>query len=121
MDNIAKIVSTEEFRMFTKSSKQGYQEKLTGVMLKTLTHGNKTLMANIKLSQGATIPLHQHMHEQSGFLVSGSLDFIIDGDHFIAEEGDSWTILGDIPHSVEALKDSSVVETFSPVREDYLP
>ena len=107
--------------MFTKSSPEGYQEKLKGVMLKTLAHGEKTLLSNIKLSKGAVIPPHQHLHEQTGFLVSGSLDFIIDDEHFIAEPGDSWTILGNVSHGAKALEDSSVVEAFAPVREDYLP
>jgi len=107
--------------LITKSSNQGYQEKLKGVMLKTLVYGKKTLMVSINLTKGATIPQHQHLHEQSGFLLSGRLDFVIDGDHFIAEPGDSWTILADIPHGVEALDDSSIIEVFSPVREDYLP
>lgn len=107
--------------MFTKSSNQGYQEKLKGVMLKTLVHGEKTLLANIKLAKGAFIPPHRHIHEQSGFLVSGCLDFVIDREHFVAEPGDSWTIPGNIPHGVEALKESSIIEVFSPVREDYLP
>ena len=107
--------------MFTKSGNQGYQEKLKGVKLKALVYGEKTLMASIILTKGAIIPQHQHIHEQTGFLVSGSLDFVIDGDHFIAEPGDSWTFLADIPHGVEALEDSSIIEVFSPVREDYLP
>ena len=107
--------------MLTKSSNQGYQEILKGVMLKTLVYGEKTLMASINLAKGAIIPQHQHLHEQSGFLISGRLDFVINGDHFIAEPGDSWTFLADIPHGVEALVDSRIIEVFSPVREDYLP
>jgi len=107
--------------VFTKFSNQGYQEKLKGLMLKTLVYGNKTLMASINLAKGTIIPQHQHLHEQTGFLVTGRLDFVINGDHFIAEPGDSWTILAEIPHGVEALEVSSIIEVFSPVREDYLP
>lgn len=107
--------------MFQKSSSHGYQEKLQGVMLKTLAYGDKTLMVRINLAEGAMILQHQHLHEQTGFLVSGRLDFDINGDHFIAEPGDSWTVLPNIPHGVEALANSSVIEVFSPVREDYLP
>jgi quercetin dioxygenase-like cupin family protein len=107
--------------VFTKSSNEGYKELLKGVLLKTLAYGEKTLIASIKFYRGAIIPPHQHMHEQTGYLVSGSLDFIIDGDHFIAEPGDSWSIQGNIQHGVVALVDSSVIEVFSPVRDDYLP
>ena len=107
--------------MFTKSDPDGYLEKLKGVMQKTLTYGEKTLLTNIQFSKGAIIPSHQHPHEQTGFLISGGMDFNIDGQHFIAEPGDSWTIQGNIPHGAVALEESSVIEVFSPVREDYLP
>jgi len=107
--------------VFTKSNTLGYQEKLKGVALKTLVYGEKTLMANIFLEKGAIIPSHKHMHEQTGFLVSGKLDFEIDGDHHIAEPGDSWNFKAEVPHGVEALEQSSIIEVFSPIREDYLP
>jgi len=107
--------------VFTKTSNLGYQEKLKGVMLKTLVYGEKTLMASITLKKGGIIPAHQHLHEQSGFLISGRLDFVVNEDHIIVEPGDSWTFLANIPHGVEALEASSIIEVFSPVREDYLP
>jgi quercetin dioxygenase-like cupin family protein len=107
--------------MFTKTSHLGFQEKLNGVTLKTLTFGEKTLLSNIKLKRGAVIPPHQHPHEQTGFLLSGCLDFVINGEYFTAGPGDSWTILGNIIHGAEAREDSNVIEVFAPVREDYLP
>ncbi|MFH2039385.1 MAG: cupin domain-containing protein [Chloroflexota bacterium] len=107
--------------MFVKHNNQGYQEKIIGVKLKTLAYGDKTLMASIKLSQGAIIPQHKHFHEQTGFLISGNLEFVIDGENFIVGPGDSWTILENVIHGVKALEESMIVEIFSPVRKDYLP
>lgn len=107
--------------MFTNFDEKGFEEKFKGVFLKTLVYGKKTLMTNIKLVKGAKIPKHQHRYEQTGFLVNGKIDFEINGEHRIAEPGDSWTILANIPHGAEAIEDSSIVEVFSPVREDYLP
>ena len=34
--------------------------------------------------------------------------------------GDSWNIPGNIEHGVEIHEDSTVIEVFSPVREEYL-
>lgn len=107
--------------MYTKSNTIGYKQVLKGVMLKALVYGEKTLMASITLEKGAVIPTHMHLHEQTGFLISGRLDFEINGDHIIAEPGDSWNFLADVLHGVEALDASSIIEVFSPVREDYLP
>lgn len=106
--------------MFTKSDERGYAEVLDGVRLKTLAHGGQTLLAAFRISKGATIPTHHHPHEQTGYLVSGRLDFVIGDDRFDAGPGDSWNIAGEVPHSAAALEDSIVIEVFSPVREDYL-
>lgn len=107
--------------MFTITSPEGYQEKLKGVMLKTLVYGENTLMTNVKLSKGASIPVHNHIHEQTGFLITGFLEFTIDGEYFPARPGDSWTILKNVPHGAFAVEDCDLVEIFSPIREDYLP
>ena len=78
-------------------------------------------MTEIRLEKGAVIPPHKHPHEQTGFMISGHMDFLVDGMHFIARPGDSWNIPGDVEHGATALEESVVVEVFSPVREDYLP
>ena len=106
--------------MFTKKSEDGYRRLLEGVEMKTLTHGEKTLLARFHLSKGATIPGHSHIYEQTGFLVSGKMRFTIGSDQIECEPGDSWCIPGDVEHGVEVLDDSVVIEVFSPVREDLL-
>jgi quercetin dioxygenase-like cupin family protein len=106
--------------MFAKSSEAGYSEVLEGVRLKTLAFGGRTLLSSFRISKGATIPTHHHPHEQTGYLVSGRLDFVIGDERFDARPGDSWNIAGEVPHSASALEDSVVIEVFSPVREEYL-
>jgi quercetin dioxygenase-like cupin family protein len=107
--------------MFCKKETGKYRQLLDGVHLKTLAHGEKTLMGKFKLTKGARIPDHHHSHEQTGTIISGKLRFIIGDEVFGAETGDSWSIPGGIQHSVEVLENSVVIEVFSPVREDYLP
>jgi quercetin dioxygenase-like cupin family protein len=107
--------------MFTKSDDGGYLEALDGVRRKTVAHGEKTLLTEFKLAKGAVVPPHQHPQEQTGYLVSGRLNFTIGDETMVAEAGDSWNIPGNVEHGAEALEDSVVVEVFSPIREDYLP
>ncbi len=57
---------------------------LPGVTLKTLTFGERTLLAEVRLEQGASIPMHQHPQEQTGYLVSGSLRFHMGEDLIVA-------------------------------------
>ena len=107
--------------MFRKKDAGSYRQLLDGVLLKTLVHGQNTLMGEFRFDRGAKIPSHAHPHEQTGILISGRLRFQIDGEIIEAEAGDSWNIAGGIPHAAEALEGSVVVEVFTPVREDYLP
>jgi quercetin dioxygenase-like cupin family protein len=114
-------LSRQEDAMFTKSDAHDYKELLDGVRLKTMAHGERTLLGEFRLRKGAVVPIHHHLHEQTGYLVSGRLGFVIEGEHLQAEAGDAWCIPSNVEHGAEALEDSVVVEVFSPVREDYLP
>jgi quercetin dioxygenase-like cupin family protein len=107
--------------MFRKTNIGKHTEIVKGVHLKTVVHGTHTLMTEVRMDRGAVIPPHRHPHEQTGYLVSGHLDFLVDGAHIIAKPGDSWNIAGSVEHGATAVEASVVVEVFSPVREDYLP
>ena len=107
--------------MFRKKDKGEKRQLLDGVHLKTLVHGEKTLMDEFSLAKGAEIPLHAHPHEQTGIMISGKVRFKIGDEMFEVEAGDSWCIPGEVEHAVEVLENSVVLEVFSPVREDYLP
>jgi quercetin dioxygenase-like cupin family protein len=106
--------------MFNKQDASGYTKALDKITRKTLVHGEKTLMTEFRLDQGALLPKHKHPHEQTGYLVSGRMDLFIGNEMHTVYPGDSWCIPGDIEHSAFAREDSVAVEVFCPVREDYL-
>lgn len=107
--------------MITSHTETGYREVAAGVVMKYVVHGANTMMVKFRLAAGSNLPPHRHPHEQTGFLVSGSLQFTIGGETSTLAPGASWCILGGVEHSVEALEDSEVLEVFAPIREDYLP
>jgi quercetin dioxygenase-like cupin family protein len=106
--------------MFTKKDDTGYNQALPGVEYKTLALGANTHLLEFHLAKGADVPMHRHPHEQTGYLVSGKMTFVIDGENFEALPGDAWNIPSDIEHGVEVHEDAVVLEIFSPAREDYL-
>lgn len=107
--------------MFTKSSSDGYRSTIKGIMQKTLVYGKHTLMAELRLSKGTRLPTHRHPNEQTGFLVSGRTRLFINDDAYDCHPGDSWCIPGNAAHGTFAIKDSVIIEVFSPVREDLHP
>lgn len=106
--------------MFKKNSQDGYAEVLPGIGLKTLVHGENTLMAEFVLQKGSQLPRHCHPHEQTGYLVKGHMRLAIGSETFAVMPGDSWCIPGEVEHAAEVVEDSVAIEVFSPVREDYL-
>ncbi|MCU0914287.1 MAG: cupin domain-containing protein [Planctomycetes bacterium] len=107
--------------MFEKHNAEGYRQALPGIRTKTICYGARTLMTEFLLEQGSTLPVHAHPHEQTGYLVAGCIRLRIGTAEHEVRPGDSWCILGGVPHGAQILKDSVAVEVFSPVREDYLP
>lgn len=107
--------------MFTERSEERYRELLPGVALRTLVHGDRTLMGEFRIAAGAVIPSHHHPYEQTGYLVSGRMEFDVEGVRRVAEPGDSWSLPAGVVHGARAVEDTVVIEVFSPVREDYLP
>lgn len=107
--------------MFYKHDPSGYHSPIKGVEQKTLVYGEKTLMTEFLLEKGADLPIHDHPHEQTGYLVSGKLKMTIDETEFIVEPGDSWCVGGNIKHGAFAIENSVAVEIFSPVRREYIP
>jgi len=107
--------------MFKKKDDQGYRQQLPGIQLKTLSYGEKTLLARIMLAKGSALPNHSHPHEQTGYMISGKMRLTIGAETFLVEPGDSWCIPSNLEHSAEPLEDTVVIEVFSPVRQDYLP
>lgn len=107
--------------MFYKIQYGGFRQVLEGIQLKTLVHGEKTLLAEFRLEKGSQLPRHTHPHEQTGYLVTGRIRLSIGHEVMEMEPGESWCVPGNVEHGAEILADSIAIEVFSPVREDYLP
>ena len=107
--------------MFTKSNFRSFKTLLPGVKMRALAFEEQSIMCEFELQKGSELPPHSHPYEQTGYLISGRLNFRIDKEWVIAEPGDSWCIASDIEHEAIAIEDSLAIEVFSPLREDYLP
>ena len=90
-----------------------------GVVRRTLVSGDNLTLVEIRIAPGAEVPEYTHPHEQAGHVASGRVHFRIgDGEHELGP-GDSYLIPGDLPHHVRALDAATLIEVFSPVREEF--
>ena len=67
-------------------------------------------------------PPHSHPHEQVTYVAEGELLFFIGDTPYKLSAGDIVTVPSNAPHSIQLLTSKvRLVDTFSPVRDDFLP
>jgi quercetin dioxygenase-like cupin family protein len=76
-------------------------------------------IARIHLRAGALVPSHAHPQEQIATVLEGRLRFVVGDEEHIVSAGESMIVPSGVPHAVEALVDSLVLDVFSPVRDDW--
>ena len=82
--------------------------------------GERITFAVVELAPNAVVPEHRHANEQLGMVITGTMQFTIDGETRDLGPGGTWRILGDVPHDVVAGPDGAVViDVFNPVRDDW--
>ena len=95
-------------------------EELSPTIGRQLVHTDRMTIARITLRRGAVVPSHQHENDQVANVLTGSLRFRVGGEEIVASAGESVVIPPDVPHEVEALEDSVVLDVFAPPREDWI-
>jgi quercetin dioxygenase-like cupin family protein len=91
-----------------------------GINRQTLTSGKTMYQMLATLEAGSKMPAHQHPQEQIVYILSGRMKLIVDGTPHEMKAGDSFYLGSNIPHGVETMEETRVVDTFSPPRDEYL-
>jgi quercetin dioxygenase-like cupin family protein len=83
-------------------------------------YGENLMLSYLEIDEGAEVPWHHHPHEQGGILLSGRLQLSIGDETRICEPGSLFLIPPDVPHRAVAIGGpATVLDVFSPLREDY--
>jgi len=83
-------------------------------------HPDLMVVAFQFLEQGAQGKLHDHPHVQSTFVKSGRFAFSIDGVKTEVGPGDSFVIPSNATHGCVCLEPGTLIDTFTPRRDDFL-
>jgi len=89
-----------------------------------IAHLNDLLTAVITFENGPMEepdPPHSHPHEQITYVAEGDLIFFIDKEEHRLIQGDMFMVPSGKPHTIQTLSKKVVlIDSFSPVREDFL-
>jgi len=85
-----------------------------------IASGEKLMFSLVTLAPNAVVPTHSHPHEQMGMMVSGTMEFTIDGETRVLSGNEMYLVPGGIPHAAKAGPGGAVaLDAFSPPREEY--
>src|SRR5262245_61706271 len=95
-------------------------ERMNDLITRQVIQTDKMTVASLALKKGAVVPEHHHVNEQISMVVEGCLLFKVGHETREIKAGEILVIPSNVPHSVEVLEDSVAIDSFTPVREDWL-
>ena len=80
--------------------------------------GERSMVVFWKMKAGARAAVHQHPHEQIFWMISGKMEFDLNGEKRTCVAGDVGVVPGNKPHGAYFPEDTEVIDVFAPPRED---
>ena len=91
-----------------------------GMRRQILGYDDQIMMVKIEFLAGGKGDIHSHVHCQCTYIVSGIFEFEIDGEIRTVKTGDGLYMEPNVPHGVICMEAGTLIDTFSPVRLDFL-
>ena len=82
-------------------------------------HSDRTTMAYWEINQNASLPEHDHHHEQVLHLLEGEFELTVAGSTMQLTAGDTVVLDSHVPHAGRAITDCKIIDVFHPCRDDY--
>jgi quercetin dioxygenase-like cupin family protein len=85
------------------------EEITEGVYLSDLAAGEQASMKHWRVEPGETLPAHRHHNEQVGYVISGTLTAVVEGEEYELAPGDSYVFPSHEHHGAENRGDEVAV------------
>ena len=106
---------------FTRAQERVKVVQRPGLTRTTLSYNNDLMICHFHEEKDTKIELHTHLAVQNGYVLKGKIRFFLeDGVEFIALPGSAYVFDSMEPHSSIALEETELIESFTPMRPEYL-
>ncbi|MGO4407134.1 cupin domain-containing protein [Bosea sp. RAF48] len=105
---------------FARDADLGWEPAGEGVTRKVLTYRDEVMMVRVRFQAAAVGPAHSHPHIQCSLVESGVFDITISGRTERLRAGDSFTVPPDAVHGATAIEAGTLVDVFTPMRQDFV-
>jgi len=92
-----------------------------GAQRRVLSYGGRLMLVHFTFDAGITSLKHSHPHEQVGYVVSGEIDFIMEGCEPVRlHAGGSYYVPPNIKHNIVTYAPTVLIDVFTPRRDDFM-
>lgn len=105
---------------FFSQSEAEYEELGNGVRRKILAYGDDMMQVQVEFEKGAVGEPHSHPHVQLTYVLEGKFEFAIGDETRIVSRGDTLYKVSNIRHGCVCIEKGMLLDTFSPMREDFI-
>lgn len=91
-----------------------------GIVRQIMGYDESLMLVRVTFETGAVSPQHAHPHAQSTYVVSGKFNVVIGSGEKLLSAGDGFYIPPHIMHGATCLEAGTLIDSFSPYREDFM-
>lgn len=91
-----------------------------GAQRQILGHDDQLMMLKMDFETGAVGAIHEHLHTQATYILSGAFEFTIGTEKKVLKSGDGCFMPAHIAHGCICLEAGSLIDVFTPERKDFL-
>lgn len=105
---------------FLYEDKVIWENPSPGVERQIMGYNEHIMTVKVKFEKGAAGTPHTHPHAQTTYVASGVFEFTVDGETNIVKKGDGILMEPDVLHGCICLEAGILIDTFTPMRKDFL-
>ena len=106
---------------FLTADQVEWQDVGSGRRMQMLCYRDDLMMLRWAFETGSVGAPHTHPHTQAAYIESGLFEVTIDGVTKRLGPGASYVVAGNVLHGAVCIEAGTMVDSFTPHREDYLP
>ena len=91
-----------------------------GIKRQIMAYDGQLMMVKVHFEKGAVGTMHAHYHSQATYVASGRFELKIGDKTEVIGPGDGYYVAPDELHGCVCLEEGVLIDTFSPVRADFL-
>lgn len=110
----------KESSTFISAEGREWEQFGPGLYRQILGYSGDIMSVRVKFDKDGIAAMHSHPHTQTSSIISGKYEFTVDGQTRTVTAGDGVLIRPGQQHECFCLEPGIVIDSFSPMREDFV-